>query len=288
MYRPWALRVNLETQRVDYQGRASMFTEATRCSWTSLLCSCLWICLTENTFSLALLQIQICCCFFFSPSLALNQRYQHFTLMEAALIGRPIMACCARCSDHHTSEVAGCKLAAGSLSDLDAAGEWNSKKKVTILTTKLPREWVQKASGTSTKEPRVHQLWCADETNILLSESDVSPRFRLLCLALTRMRPPSNALAHINFLKALGGVLLFQLIRWTPRFDRLSLLQQRHVRSNLHADLLTPCNMEKYTTTISSTVSPATGKASCCEKNRYIFPSDCIHLFSKINAVCVS
>lgn len=51
---------------------------------------------------LALFQIQICFFFFFSLSLALNQHYQHFTLMEAALIGRPIIACCTRCSDHHT------------------------------------------------------------------------------------------------------------------------------------------------------------------------------------------
>lgn len=63
------------------------------------------------------------------------------------------------------SEVAGFKLAADSVSDLDAAGERN--KKIIPLITKLPREWVQEASGTSMKETRVHQLWCADETNVL-------------------------------------------------------------------------------------------------------------------------
>lgn len=102
-----------------------------------------FFCFIHTTFNskriLALFQIQICFLFFPTKpgaqstlsALHINGSCSHWS-SNNSLLYKMLR------SSH--SEVAGFKLAADSVSDLDAAGEWN--KKIITLITKLPREWV--------------------------------------------------------------------------------------------------------------------------------------------------
>lgn len=143
--------------------------------------------------------------------------------MEAALIGRAIMACCARCSDHHTVKWLVLNW------PQTPSVIWmrrESETKIQTLITKVPRDC--RVKGIRQKHKRAASssaLMCWWNKRLVKRKWRSPPSFASFVPrspARTHARGRHQTqLAHINFLHG-GGVLCFLLIWRSPQFCRCS------------------------------------------------------------------